>query len=122
MRQIAKDQRRPPSMAELQKAVTFFNSQHPVGTPVTLRKDSGEIIETRTRSAAAILGGHSPVVWLDCDVSAWHIDRVAKIHHEKTVKTVDPAVLPPGLEEQLKIAGEVGRMFRALQKSAGGDE
>jgi hypothetical protein len=45
--------------------VKQWNAAVPVGSPVTVRKDSDEIVETRTRSEAWVLSGHSPVVLLD---------------------------------------------------------
>jgi hypothetical protein len=38
---------------------------HPVGTTVTLRRDDGSTFDTRTRSSADLLGGHSWVIWLE---------------------------------------------------------
>jgi hypothetical protein len=38
--------------------------------------DSGEIRETRTRSEAQVLGGHSAVVWLEGISGCYLLDRV----------------------------------------------
>lgn len=52
--------RRGPSKQTLELIVENFNLKFPVGTPVTLRKDSG-MVETVVQSEAYMLGGHSPV-------------------------------------------------------------
>lgn len=59
-----------------QIAVDKFNKEFPVGTLVDLRKDSGEIVRTRTRSPAQVLSGHSAVVWLERVVGCYLLDRV----------------------------------------------
>lgn len=52
--------------AKLQKDVDLFNRQYPIGTKVRywrgIREGAG--LEGFTKSEAAILGGHSAVVWI----------------------------------------------------------
>lgn len=54
-----------PTKKQLHDAVAEWNEKVPVGAPVCYRKDTGEIIQTKTRSRAEMLSGHTPVVWLD---------------------------------------------------------
>lgn len=49
---------------------------HPEGTPVIFRKDDGSIVETKTRSGAWMLGGHSAVVMLDGISGCYSLERV----------------------------------------------
>lgn len=51
-----------PTYKQLQKIVDDFNEHFPVGTVVTLRKDTGEITTT-VKAPAEVLGGHSAVGW-----------------------------------------------------------
>lgn len=44
--------------------VELWNQAHPPGTPVVVTRDNGTEVQTRTRSQAELLGGHTPVVWL----------------------------------------------------------
>jgi hypothetical protein len=50
-----------------QKIVDAFNAKNPVGTPVRywtgLKEGPGK--ESKTRSRAEILSGHTPVVWVE---------------------------------------------------------
>jgi hypothetical protein len=51
-----------------QKLVNDWNTNHPVGTPVTRYKlinPLREPVETRTRSAAWIMGGHTAMVMVE---------------------------------------------------------
>ena len=59
--------------------VEVWNNRVPVGTSVTYKKDDGSSIETKTRSAAEILGGHTAVVWLEGISGCVRLDRVATI-------------------------------------------
>lgn len=64
------------------KVVDSWNDANPVGTPVRywagLREGDG--VESATRSKASLLGGHTPVVWVegrpDC-IALTHVERVA---------------------------------------------
>lgn len=49
---------------------------HPEGTSVTVRKDDGSIIDTKTRSGAWMLGGHSAVIMLDGISGCYSLERV----------------------------------------------
>lgn len=64
-----------------------FNSLHPVGTPVVAYPGARpEVVpactrlETRTRSAAQLLSGHTPVVWVEghgACIALTHVDVTA---------------------------------------------
>lgn len=45
-----------------QKACDKWNGAHAVGIPVSVRRDGGEILETRTRSVAWELCGHASIL------------------------------------------------------------
>jgi hypothetical protein len=61
-----------------QQAVERWNITHPIGTPVRLRLDSGEVIETATRSVAVLRSDHA-VIWLDGVVGSYSLSRVQPI-------------------------------------------
>ncbi len=63
----------------LQQACDAFNAKYPVGTPVYLLKDNGDVVETATRSAAQILSGHSAVIWLEDVSGCYLLERVRPI-------------------------------------------
>ena len=63
----------------MQRHVDLFNGACPVGGKVTVRLDSGEVRETVTRSAAYILSGHTPVVFLEGVRGCYLLDRVTPI-------------------------------------------
>lgn len=54
--------------AQLQKAVDAWNASYPIGTPVTrykLIKPLADPQETKTRSAAWVMSGHSAMVMVE---------------------------------------------------------
>lgn len=65
-----------PNVAKLQKQCDEWNKAHPIGTSVILTRDSGAVQETKTRSEAQILGGHSAVIWLDGVSGCYSLDNV----------------------------------------------
>ena len=57
-----------PSIKQLEKTVAEWNAKYPVGTPVTRYKliaPLREPTETKTRSEAWIMGGHSAMVMVE---------------------------------------------------------
>ena len=67
----------PAKRARLEaQKVQLFNEDVPVGTAVYCRKGDGSIVETRTRSRAELLSGHTAVVWLDGVSGCYMLDRV----------------------------------------------
>lgn len=65
--------------AQAQNDVDDWNRKYPPGTEVTLRKDDGSTVDTRTTTNAQLLGGHSPVVWLFGFSGCWALHRVKAI-------------------------------------------
>jgi hypothetical protein len=63
----------------LQALCDDWNRLFPVGAPVDLRKDNGEILRTVTRSNAEVLEGHSAVIWLKGVVGCYLLERVAPV-------------------------------------------
>jgi len=57
--------------------VENWNLKHPVGSKVIVTKDGGEVVESTTTSPAEMLGGHTPVIWLEGFSGAYLLDRVA---------------------------------------------
>lgn len=62
-------------MTKLQ-SVEQWNERHPVGSDVIVRLDSGKDLQTRTRSRAEILSGHTPVIWLEGVRGCYILERV----------------------------------------------
>lgn len=71
--------RRParPNPKALALQVEKWNAKYPVGSVVIVRMDGGELRETKTRSAAEVLSGHSAVIWLDGISGCYLLDRVS---------------------------------------------
>ncbi len=63
-------------MKAKQAKCNAFNKLHPVGSAVTLRKDSGQKVETKVMYAAEVLGGHTPVVWLKGISGAYALEAI----------------------------------------------
>lgn len=59
-----------------QEIVDAWNRDHETGRVVTVRMDSGEVRKTVTRSCANLLGGHTPVIWLEGIVGCYALSRV----------------------------------------------
>lgn len=62
-----------------QRQVDNWNKHYPVGQAVTVRRDNGATITTKTRSPAELLSGHSAVVWLDGISGCYLLNRVAPV-------------------------------------------
>ena len=69
---------RRPSLQTLNLLVENFNLKYPVGTEVVVKRDSGEKLRTKTRSAAWMLSGHTPVIMVEGISGAYALDRVRK--------------------------------------------
>lgn len=67
----------PTGAARLEREVIIFNLACPVGSPVSVRLDSGEVRDTVTRSNAQVLSGHSAVIWLEGISGYYLLDRVS---------------------------------------------
>ena len=76
--------RRPSLKARIAK-VENWNKCNPEGTDVTVLKDSGEIVTTKTRSKAYMLGassshpGHTPVILVNGISGCYALDRIRPI-------------------------------------------
>ncbi|BBB13619.1 hypothetical protein [Sphingopyxis sp. FD7] len=68
-----------PTREDLQHQVDTFNARYPIGQRVTLRKDDGSDVDTHTRARAAILSGHSAVIWLEGVKGCYLLDRVTPV-------------------------------------------
>lgn len=64
------------AMTKQQKAVDKWNAKYQIGQAVLLRKDSGETVRTKTRSAAEVLSGHTAVIWLEGVTGCYMLNRV----------------------------------------------
>lgn len=62
--------RSPPSVQ-----VEAWNAANPRGTRVSVKKDDGKLYETRTRSEAWLLGGHTAVVLVEGISGAYLLSR-----------------------------------------------
>jgi hypothetical protein len=57
---------------EKQQICDSWNEHAPIGTDVLVTDDFGAVHTAVTRSAAQLLGGHTPVVWIHCpDKPKW---------------------------------------------------
>lgn len=68
-----------PNRDDLQHQVDTFNAAYRIGQRVTLRKDDGTDFETETRARAAILSGHSAVIWVKGVTGCYLLDRVTPL-------------------------------------------
>ena len=55
-----------------------FNRLNPVGSAVVYINDLGEAVVTKVKYPAEVLGGHTPVVWLEGIRGAYDLSRVHK--------------------------------------------
>jgi hypothetical protein len=70
--------RKSRSVRRLERQVKEWNRDCPVGTPVTVSRDDGSEFETKTRSAARVLSGHTAVIWVDGIAGCYSLDRVRR--------------------------------------------
>ena len=57
-----------------------FNNLCPVGRAVIVRRDDGTESQSKTRSEAWVMGGHSAVVLVDGIAGGYSIERVTPCH------------------------------------------
>jgi hypothetical protein len=73
--------------AEAQRIVDAFNRENPVGSPVTVRRDGGQTVDTTVHAPAEIVGG-TPVGWFHGIAGCYMLERV-------TPRRVEPGVPDP---------------------------
>jgi hypothetical protein len=69
-----------PNLSKEKASVDHFNAKYEVGTSVLVKTDTGEIIETRTRSMAQMLSGQIAVIWLEGFPGCYALHRVKPLH------------------------------------------
>jgi len=96
-------------MTIAEKLIEEWNASNPIGTPVLVRRDNGDIEQSCTRSIAWMLGGHTPVVQVDGVVGCYALERcsavvdLVKVKADFLQKRLDELVA--WLQEQLKKTG-----------------
>lgn len=68
-----------PNLEKLQAQCDAWNRQHAIGTEVDVRKDLGDVVRTKTRSAAQVLSGHTAVIWLEGISGCYLLERVTAL-------------------------------------------
>jgi hypothetical protein len=71
---------RPLTPNSQHRATHDWNTAYPIGTAVTVRKDDGSTVTTKTQSAAWVLGGHTAVINLEGITGAYLLSRVKPVH------------------------------------------
>lgn len=66
-------------MTIAEKMIEEWNENNPIGTPVLVRRDNGDIERLFTRSSAWMLGGHTPVVQVQGIVGCYALERVSAV-------------------------------------------
>lgn len=80
---------RPPSPASRQRAVDDFNRQHAIGAPFWAHRGvrGDNPIAVTLKAPAELLGGHTPVAWLDgtsgC-IALTHLEPRTHAHTEES--------------------------------------
>lgn len=77
-----REQRRQPvapPLYALERQVDDWNAHHQLGTEVIVRRDSGQEVQTKTRSQAWVLSGHSAVIMVDGISGCYSLDRVRPV-------------------------------------------
>lgn len=69
---------RKPNIRKLTQEVAAFNDAVKPGDDVIVIKDDGRRVQTRTRSEAWILGGHTAVVLLEGISGGYLLERVRR--------------------------------------------
>lgn len=61
------------------RSIHDWNTQHPVGTKVSVTLDDGKVIATTTTEVAWLLGGHSAVIKTAAISGAYSLARVKAV-------------------------------------------
>lgn len=67
---------KPMTSAAKQKLIDEFNSRFAVGDTCEVRMDSGEVRPCTVKWEASMMGGHTPVAWLNEISGAYDLRRV----------------------------------------------
>ncbi|MBL4699724.1 MAG: hypothetical protein JKX85_00565 [Phycisphaeraceae bacterium] len=62
-----------------QREVDLFNFKNPVGSPVMVRFDSGQLQQSKVESSAILFCGHTPAVFLKGITGIYELKRVTAI-------------------------------------------
>lgn len=65
--------------------VENWNLMYPVGTEVDLRKDSGEVMRTKTRTAAEVSASGHAVCWFEKVSGYYLLDRATPVEEAVNV-------------------------------------
>lgn len=81
-------------MLAMSREVDSLTAKYPIGTPCRYRKDGsdGFGLETKTRSAFAVLGGHTIVVWVEGQAGCVAASRVSFDRFDATFALVKEAI------------------------------
>jgi len=63
---------------QMEAYVETWNRQNPVGCDVDVKRDDGQVTQTRTRSEAWLLGGHTPVICVEGISGCYALERVTR--------------------------------------------
>ena len=67
----------------LKARVAAWNQAIPIGHPVLVVNDTGQIVDTRTRGDAYVLGGHSALVMVEGITGGYALERVIPVVNYK---------------------------------------
>ena len=67
---------------DAQRQVDQWNARYPVGQSVSVRRDNGEGMVTKTTAPAELLSGHSAVIWLEGVSGCYLLRRVTPLTGE----------------------------------------
>jgi hypothetical protein len=67
---------------DAQRQVDQWNARYPVGQSVSVRRDNGEDMVTKTIAPAELLSGHSAVIWLEGVSGCYLLGRVTPLTEE----------------------------------------
>lgn len=63
---------------QLMAYVKLWNRFCPVGCEVNVRRDDGQMLQTKTRSEAWLAGGHTPVICVEGITGCFALERVTR--------------------------------------------
>jgi len=75
--------KRKPTPKRVEAKVERWNRRYPVGTPVIVQRDNGDLYTTRTRSEASLLPSGTAVIWVDGISGCYSLDRVKPVSEFK---------------------------------------